>query len=431
MDTAQQVPNPFLEAALEYAAHGWPVFPLRPRQKQPLTKNGFKDASRDPEKIRAWWSQWPDANIGVPAGHAIGAWVLDLDCKNGSRGLDTYERLSSEKNVRDTLQQITGSGGKQLFFRLPGFDIPCFGQQSAAHVGLDGCDVKGDGGYVVVPPSIHPDTGRPYEWDGLEPFFQQPILEAPMSLLQRVAQLIERSERKHPEPVAREIPQGQRDNALTSVAGSMRRRGAEFAEIRAALMEMNEHRCKPPLPGPQVEKIARSVCRYPPAGGPAAAEVATEPARDGDARIATQELATMITADSHFAVDLGGKLYVYQDGVYQPSGEAYVRRRVKALLTELDRPKQWTSHRTDEVVKYIAVDVPRLWEWPHPEVVNVRNGLLHVVTREFTPHTPEFLSSIQLPVKYDPEAECPAWEKFVSEVFPWDAQDLAGKSSPG
>ncbi len=225
--------------------------------------------------------------------------------------------------------------------------------------------------------------------------------------------------------MAGRLGQGQRDNALTSMAGSMRRRGAEFAEICAALLEMNERRCKPPLSGPQVNKIVRSVCRYPPAAGSAVADCALESAHDGDGRIATHELAAMITADSHFAVDLGGKLYVYQNGVYQPTGEGYVRRRVKALLTELDRPKQWTSHKTDEVVKYIAVDVPRLWEWPHAKVVNVQNGLLHVVTREFTPHSPKFLSSIQLPVKYDPEAECPAWEKFVNEVFPEDAQDLA------
>ena len=71
--------NEFLNAALGYAAQGLYVFPIKPRGKTPLTNHGFKDASTDPEQIRAWWTRWPDANIGITTGKASGFWVLDLD----------------------------------------------------------------------------------------------------------------------------------------------------------------------------------------------------------------------------------------------------------------------------------------------------------------------------------------------------------------
>ena len=63
----------------------------------------------------------------------------------------------------------------------------------------------------------------------------------------------------------------------------------------------------------------------------------------------------------HFAVDSGGKLYVFQKGVYKPTGESYIKRRVKAILGALDVPQQWSSRKAEEVVKYIAVDAPELW----------------------------------------------------------------------
>lgn len=254
------------EAALAYARHGWPVFPLRPRGKEPLgalAPHGFKDASRDPDVVVRWWEQYPEANIGVPTGRAINAWVLDLDCKNGARGLETYEHLSSERAVRETLQQITGSGGKQLFFAIPGFDVPCLGQQRTAAVGLDGCDVKGEGGYVVVPPSIHPNTGREYAWDGLKEFDEQAVLDAPQVVLDALAKLINGAARERKAaPVEGAIPEGRRNDVLFRLAASLRVKGLSEAAIRAALIEENRARCSPPLSDEEVRRIAASAAKY-------------------------------------------------------------------------------------------------------------------------------------------------------------------------
>jgi P4 family phage/plasmid primase-like protien len=136
-------------------------------------------------------------------------------------------------------------------------------------------------------------------------------------------------------------------------------------------------------------------------------------------------LADAITAKDHFAQDSGGKLYRFVDGAYRHYAERYIRRRVKEILEEEGRADKWSSHKANEVAEYIRADAPELWESPPLDEVNVLNGILNLETREVREHDPKFLTPVQIPVAYDPEARCPAWEQFVSEVFPDDAQDLA------
>ncbi|MGD0577773.1 MAG: phage/plasmid primase, P4 family, partial [Bryobacteraceae bacterium] len=101
------------------------------------------------------------------------------------------------------------------------------------------------------------------------------------------------------------------------------------------------------------------------------------------------------------------------------------RQQVKQLMERMRVASKWTSHKAEEVVRYIEVDAPMLWERPRVEVVNVLNGLLDVSTRVLSPHSPDFLSPVQLPVKFDPSARCPMWDKFIGEVFPGDSEAIA------
>jgi putative DNA primase/helicase len=134
------------------------------------------------------------------------------------------------------------------------------------------------------------------------------------------------------------------------------------------------------------------------------------------------EIALAITARRRFAKDAGGRLYVFRGGTYHPDGASSVRQQVKRLMEHPGLASKWSSHRAEEVVRYIEVDAPLLSERPNLDVVNVLNGLLDVNTRILSPHSPDFLSPVQLPVKFDPDARCPAWDKFVSEVFPEDSE---------
>jgi hypothetical protein len=144
------------DAALEYAARGWPVFPCVARGKTPLTTHGLKDASTHREHVWQWWQRWPHASVAVATGPASGLLVVDLD---GPEGRQSWERLAAEHGKVSTLVSLTGGGGVHALFAYPdGVEVG----NSAGRLG-PGIDTRGAGGYVVVPPSVHA-CGRPYRW---------------------------------------------------------------------------------------------------------------------------------------------------------------------------------------------------------------------------------------------------------------------------
>lgn len=147
-----------LEAALALAARGFAVFPLLPREKKPIHTGGFKNATRDRAQIEAWWRERPSANIGIATGPASGVWVLDLDTDH-----ERAWALLRECGAPDTLRARSAKGW-HLYFRLThGVSIG-----SRARLQLEGAkvgwDVRGAGGYIVAPPSVHP-SGSVYAWD--------------------------------------------------------------------------------------------------------------------------------------------------------------------------------------------------------------------------------------------------------------------------
>ncbi|HTR34919.1 MAG TPA: phage/plasmid primase, P4 family [Bryobacteraceae bacterium] len=144
-----------------------------------------------------------------------------------------------------------------------------------------------------------------------------------------------------------------------------------------------------------------------------------------DGEISVYQIAELISGRHRFAKDAGGRLYIFQRGSYHSDGASFVRQQVKQLLERMRLSSKWSSHKAEEVVKYIVVDAPVLWERPKADVVNVLNGLLDLTTRRLSPHSPDFLSPVQLPLKFDPAARCPAWDKFISEVFPSDSEAIA------
>src|SRR3712207_2891462 len=133
-------------AALAYSRRGIPVFPCEPGGKRPLTYNGFWDATTDAPRLSAWWRRWPDANVGVPTGEQSGLLVLDVDSDaGGPDGLALLERLYGP--LPRTAKARTGGGGLHVFFRYPAGELV---RNSAGKLG-PGLDVRGEGGYVVVP----------------------------------------------------------------------------------------------------------------------------------------------------------------------------------------------------------------------------------------------------------------------------------------
>ena len=250
-----------LRAANAYAARGWAVFPVhRPTDagcschrddcgntgKHPRTINGFKDATTDPDQIAKWWSMWPLANIGIACGPS-GLTVIDVDPRHG--GDETFRDLEERygETLTETVIALTGSGGAHYLYRAS--DSPVGSSVNA----WPGVDIRGHNGYIVAPPSLHA-SGRTYEWE--RPASRYELAPFPDIMTPRPVRALAPM-------VGSEIPNGARNETLTSLAGSMRRRGMTEEAITAALLVENK-RCQTPLPTSDIQRIARSIVRYEP-----------------------------------------------------------------------------------------------------------------------------------------------------------------------
>ena len=269
-----------LDAALAHARRGWPVFPLFEPVwllegepvvcscgdagctnigKHPRTRRGFKDATTDEGEIQKAWEASPTANIGVPTGAVSGMVVLDIDPRHG--GDDSLEALEAEHGkMPHTVEQLTGGGGRHLCFKHPGGKI-------RNKVGLrPGIDIRGDGGYIVVEPSLHA-SGRRYAFELSSLPGEVEMAVMPGWLLDLLVESGNEAqggaEQAPSQPAGEGIAEGKRNATLTSLAGSMRHRGMSEQAITAALLAENIARCDPPLPEAEVERIARNVARYP------------------------------------------------------------------------------------------------------------------------------------------------------------------------
>ena len=159
-----------LAAALDYADRGWAVLPIHSTNgrgcscgqgdcpspgKHPRTMHGVNEATIDEATIREWWSRWPGSNIGIATGAVSGIVVLDIDPRHG--GEDSLARLHDGEPPGQTLQTRTGGGGLHFYFLHPGDTV-----RNRAGL-MPGIDLRGDGGFVVAPPSVHVSGGQ-YQW---------------------------------------------------------------------------------------------------------------------------------------------------------------------------------------------------------------------------------------------------------------------------
>ena len=215
---------PNLAHALRYASKGKPVFPCHIK-KTPLTENGFKDATTETNQIKNWWLEHPEASIGMPTGKKSGVWVLDVDLPDGVSSLAQLEQ--DNEKLPETLAQKTGSGGFQYFFSYPGTKI----KNSAGKIGKD-IDVRGDGGYVILPPSHHP-SGNDYEWlSSLQP------VSAPQWLLSMVSGPLKKQKGRIYD--TENTPYGQRALADELAAVSMSCEGSRNDQLNRSAFNLGQ-----------------------------------------------------------------------------------------------------------------------------------------------------------------------------------------------
>jgi hypothetical protein len=238
-------------AALNIASKGKPTFPCK-KDKSPCTPRGFKDATTDPGRVTALWNRYGGEKIGMPTGKASGIFVVDVD------RLEALEELDPEllQALRETLTIRTPSGGLHFYLNHIAGITNKRGTLPA------GIDIRGEGGYVIVPPS-----------EGYTVEHRAPIADAPEQLLEAL-----RDEPRAPSAASQgrsrsgasipddggPIPDGTRDETLTRIAGRLHDGTRDAGQLEEGLQVVNEARCIPPLPPGQVRKIARSIYRYEP-----------------------------------------------------------------------------------------------------------------------------------------------------------------------
>jgi hypothetical protein len=257
-------------AALAYAERfGWAVLPVHSIKdgrctcgkpdcsspgKHPLTRNGVRDASKDPATIAGWYRRWPFANVAVVTGQASGFFVLDIDGAQGEESLADLERENGK--LLATVEAITGGGGRHILFRQPEFAI-------TNKVRLaPGLDVRGAGGYIVVAPSFH-TSGQQYMWELSSRPGEVELAEPPGWVLDLLRPSVAVGQGKTASEwqklATTPAHEGERNDRIAKVAGHILRRHVSPHLAASLVQAWNLQHCKPPLPPTEVENILESL----------------------------------------------------------------------------------------------------------------------------------------------------------------------------
>jgi hypothetical protein len=251
--------NEILEGTCKNLNVGWYILPITPNQKVPPLINWREESSSDPEKIKEWRKKWPDANIGLDCGKS-GLVVIDVDKRDN--GISNWLAICEEYDIdTDTLQTVTPSGGRHVFFKVPA-GVKITNHSPWTDLGID---IRGDGGYVLLPPSKTANGVYRFYFEEIDGSLPEIIL-LPDFLTEFLKS--SRTKTKKEDSISEIISVGTRNTTLTSIAGSMRKKGISEAGIEAALLVENKIRCEEPLPEDEVLRIAKSISRYEPGTPP-------------------------------------------------------------------------------------------------------------------------------------------------------------------
>jgi hypothetical protein len=244
-----------ISTALALARKGLAVFPCMPADKKPACTHGCKDATTDTITIQTWWQENPRYNIGIATGATSEIFVVDIDGDGVDDGEDELNRLTKQHGELLSTVEVITARGRHLWFKHPNVPV----RNSAGKI-APGIDVRGDGGYVLAPPSVHP-SGKRYCWSVDS---TSAIAEAPAWLVDLVATPANgngaTASSEWRALVAGGVAEGQRDCTVARLAGLLLRRFVDPIVTLELLKAWNATRCSPPLPPKDIERIVNSIC---------------------------------------------------------------------------------------------------------------------------------------------------------------------------
>lgn len=437
-----------LQAALDYAACGLFVFPLKPGAKSPAFKGWQESSTTDAATITAWWTQTPNYNIGIDCGKS-GIVVIDYDAANGKQGLTIREEWRKNHAMPESWISKTPRGGLHEYYRGTG--------RTKTEL-YPGIDVRASGGLVAAPPSVF--GGKTYTWEKSPGLY--PLADADVSVYTFISPAPDNFDRQRPKGPSYTVPdaisEGQRTSAMIQLAGSLIGKGLSPTAAEAAIREENELRCKPPLTDAELERevfpaLYRDKWRdntapytndLPVDMGLVEQLRTLDPANNkrygqddaGAARLFVDTCGRVCK----YAADRRKWLF-YDSSRWDADGENAVREKLKELAAALtvyglhyipDEKRRaeflkwaakWQQFRQrDTILKDAASVAPvKFGDFDRdPLVLNCQNGTLDLSTFELKPHNAGDLLSHMANVRYDPAAQASRWLQFIDEVTAGD-----------
>ncbi len=428
----------FRECAEAYLSLGWQIIPLcYPDQGQCTCGRGCKKPGKAPHyrlcpqgshqgtadmaEVSRWFDSGERFNLGIVTGQASGIVVVDVDTEKD--GHEAWGKLTGGRR-QETATVQTGSGGGHFYYRCPAYPV----RNSSGRLGK-GIDVRGEGGYVVAPPSIHAN-GNEYRWridprSGL----------APMPPWVTCAQINQPSVLTGNEP----IPEGRRDDTLIRIGGKLRRSGLSVDDIYLHLSLVNQKRCQPPLPDKDIQRIAKSAGRYEPK------------AEEDDAVMLPDSSYTTIARVFENQSEYKHKYHptvgwaMYKDGQYQSIDQdtqlaRYVSvfmsrcvcqdgKHIKRIPVSISSVQNviFQLRFLADVYLYPEKQYPPCWldgRGDSTYIIPVRNGLLDWSDwpPRLLPPTPDFYTTTYLPFAWQEETRCDLWDRFLVDATQGDTE---------
>jgi len=427
------ISSDILQAVDMCTSKGWHLVPLS--GKIPWIADWPNKASADINTVASWIKQRPSSNLGIVTGAKSRLVVIDVD-RHGVDGFESLKELETKLGpLPETVTVLSGGGGEHQYFAYPSDGLPVLSGDL-----VPGIQIKADNGHqVVIPPSIHPDTGARYEWEVAHHPEDTPLAELPALWLEYIRKSKDISQREQSADSG-PIIEGNRNTRLFQMASAMRRQGFAEETIFAAIQLENQARCKPPLPDRELRTIAHSASKYEPV--PTMAE--SQPTKSVSE---TSETFTDLGNSNRFARMFRNQLrYCYSFGkwlawdgrrwainetgqamalaekcvrsIYKDAADNDDPDLRKALIEHARRSESLSRRKAllEGAQHKMAVRVEELDSdiW----LLNVLNGVVDLRTGKLLAHDPCRLITKIAPVVYDPAADCPRFKTFLTEVFP-------------
>lgn len=407
-----------------YIDEGRKIFPCKVNEKKPIIAGGFKNASSDPDQIKTWWENHPDANIGLVTGKDANLVVIDVDVKDNAGGIKSLKQLENNYGQFDTLMVHSPSGGIHYYFEYPqgNYDI-------RSTTGLrPGIDVRANGGYIIAPGSTI--DGIPYQFDDKD----KEIAELPDELLKI---LITKSIK--PKSISRNqvyhasqqnsligIKKGYRDVTIYKHSCVLRKNDVPYDVAESQVLTI-AHNCIPPFPDNEAIKCLRSAFR------------SFKPKPKNPTDVGNAERLIAVYGDDIRYVYEYRRWIHWDDNIWATDENGHMSRLAKQVAksifgeaaNESDeklQKKLFTHAFASESIKRLTsmIDVSTTETGitisqsnldDDKYLLGVKNGVVDLRTGKLLPSTKSQMITKRANVAFDEDAQCPVWENALSQMM--------------